>query len=76
VNGRQVVVAESLPEAYQLAIELSGTDKAIAFDGSYRNINVSRSMAEHLIAAAPEVARLVDEELLPKWLRQRGMALV
>jgi hypothetical protein len=76
VNGRGTHVAENLHEAYQLAVELTGTDKAIAFDGSYRHINVSRSMAEHLIAAAPEVSRVVDEELLPKWLRQRGMALV
>jgi len=76
VNGPRTIVAENLADAYRRAVELTGTDKAIAFDGSYRHINVSRAMAEHLIAAAPEVSRVVDEDLLPKWLRQRGMALV
>jgi hypothetical protein len=75
-NGKETRVAENLAHAYEMAVELTGTDKAIAFDGSYSNINVSRAMAEHLIRAAPEVSRLVDEEFLPKWLRQRGMALV
>jgi hypothetical protein len=75
-NGKGTHVAENLVQAYEMAVDLTGTDKAIAFDGSYSNINVSRSMAEHLIQAAPEVSRVVDEELLPKWLRQRGMALV
>jgi hypothetical protein len=77
VNGHKGThVADNLAHAYEMAVALTGTDKAIAFDGSYSNINVSRSMAEHLIQAAPEVSRIVDEELLPKWLRQRGMALV
>jgi hypothetical protein len=75
-NGKDTLVARDLAHAYQMAVELTGTDKAIAFDGSYSNINVSRAMAEHLIQAAPEVSRLVDEEFLPKWLQQRGMALV
>jgi hypothetical protein len=34
---------------------------------------MTRSMAEFLLARAPEVARRVDEELLPKWLRQRNL---
>jgi hypothetical protein len=72
-HGRdKVQVAENLAQAFAMAAEQSGTDKAIAFDGSYGGINVSRSLAEHLLAAAPEVSRSVDEEYLPKWLRQRG----
>lgn len=35
-------------------------------------MNVSESLAKYLIKIAPEVSKLVDDELLPKWLRQRG----
>jgi hypothetical protein len=30
-------------------------------------------MGEFLMATAPAVARRVEEELLPKWLNQRGI---
>jgi hypothetical protein len=43
------------------------------FDGSFGSINLSPSMAEFMLKKAPEVSRNVDEELLPKWLRQRGI---
>ena len=34
---------------------------------------MTRAMAEHLVEQAPAVAHRVDEELLPKWLRQRNL---
>jgi hypothetical protein len=71
---REVVVASDLTEAIQIATQRTGTAKAIAFDGSYGSINMTRAMAEYLIDHAPGVARRVDEELLPKWLRQRNLA--
>jgi hypothetical protein len=49
------------------------TDKAILFDGSYGAINLTPPLGEHLLERAPEVSRRVDEELLPMWLRQRGI---
>jgi hypothetical protein len=46
------------------------------FDGSYGVLTVNQPMGDFLRAKAPEVAREVDEELLPKWLRQRGLSNV
>lgn len=71
----EIHVAEALPQAMEIAAERTGTDKAIVFDGCYGAINVTRPLAEELLARAPEVARRVDEELLPKWLRQRNLSL-
>ena len=36
-------------------------------------LNCSRSLAELLIAKAPEVSERVEKELMPKWFRQRGV---
>jgi hypothetical protein len=66
-------VAANLFEAVETAVERGGTDKIIVFDGSYGSLNVSPTMAEHLLELAPECAREVDDELLPKWLKQRGI---
>jgi len=67
------LVADDLFQAVELAKERGGSDKLIVFDGSYGSLNVSPSMAAHLYELAPEADRLVEEELLPKWLRQRGI---
>jgi hypothetical protein len=66
-------VAKNLKEALEMACQTSQTDKVIIFDGSYGGINLSPPMGEFLIEKAPEVGRRVDEELLPKWLQQRGI---
>jgi len=67
------VTAETLDGAMGFAQRIAGTDKVIIFDGSFGNINCSPSLAQHLIDAAPEAGRRVDEELLPMWLKQRGI---
>jgi len=67
------VTAESLQTAMEFARRVAGTDNVIVFDGSFGNINLSPPMAEFLLKKAPEVSRNVDEELLPRWLRQRGI---
>ena len=67
------LVAEDLGRALASAREQTGTDKAIVFDGSYGAINLTPSLGEFMVERAPAVARLVDTELLPKWLRQRGI---
>ena len=67
-------VADGLPAAVALAKEMCGTDQFLVFDGSYESINVSRSLAEHLLELAPEVAKDVDEVRMPKWYKQRGIA--
>lgn len=68
-----VTVVDTLEEGVELARQRSGTDKLIIFDGSFGHINLSRALAEDLLRKAPEIGRRVDEELLPRWLKQRGI---
>jgi hypothetical protein len=65
--------APDLPTAVDRAIELGGTDRLLCFDGTYGAINLSPSMAEHLLERAPMCSDLVDRQLLPRWLKQRGI---
>ena len=67
------IVAESLEDAMEKAVERAGTEKAIVFDGSYGSVNLTRPLAEDLVARAPAISRRVDEELLPRWLAQRRL---
>lgn len=67
------VTAENLTAAMNFALRIAGTDKILVFDGTFGSINLSPSLGEFLMLKAPEVSRKVDEELLPKWLRQRGI---
>jgi hypothetical protein len=69
----QSVLADSTDTAMRFAYNTAKTDKVIIFDGAVGGINVSRSLAELLLAKAPAVNRKVDQVLLPKWLRQRGI---
>ena len=55
------------------AYKTTGTDKVIVFDGAVGGINVSRSLRDQLIDLAPEVSARVDNILMPKWLKQRGI---
>jgi hypothetical protein len=67
------ITADSLEKAVEWAKQAGGTDRLIAFDGSFGHINVSPSMGDFLIRKAPEVARETEAEL-PKWLKQRGLS--
>jgi len=67
------MTAESIETAMTFARRIAKTDNIIVFDGSFGSINLSPSMAEFMIKKAPEVSQRVDKELLPKWLRQRGI---
>ncbi len=67
------LTAKSLDSAMHFARNVTGTDKIIIFDGAVGGINVSTSLAQLLRAKAPEINRRVDNELLPKWMRQRGI---
>ncbi len=64
---------KTLEGAMNFAYRTTGTDKVIIFDGAMSGINVSESLAKYLIEKAPIVSKRVDEELLPKWLKQRGV---
>jgi len=70
-NRREYQLA--LEEGVELARQKAGTDKLMIFDGSFGHINLSKPLAEDLLRKAPEIGRRVDEELLPRWLKQRGI---
>ena len=67
------VTAENLKAAVKFAKKITGLDKIMVFDGAFGYMHVSPSLAEDLLRVAPEVSREVEEELLPKWLKQRGI---
>jgi hypothetical protein len=67
------VSAKNLAVALNFARRIAGTDNVIVFDGSYGRINLSPALGEFLMEKAPDVSRKVEEELLPKWLKQRGL---
>jgi hypothetical protein len=67
-------LVKDVETAMQFAYQATGTPKVIIFDGAMGGINVSEPLAELLTKKAPEVSERVDKELLPKWLRQRGVS--
>lgn len=67
------VIADTTDTAMEFAYKVAKTDKVIIFDGATGGINVSESMAKLLLEKAPVASKLVDEVLMPKWLRQRGI---
>ncbi|MCG0276758.1 MAG: hypothetical protein L5655_11525 [Thermosediminibacteraceae bacterium] len=73
---KHAVVAETTEAAMEFAYRVTGTRKVLIFDGAIGGINVSEPLAEFLLKKAPEVNERVESELLPKWLRQRGVDLL
>ncbi len=67
------LVTPSLKEAARFARRATGTDNILVFDGAAGGLNVSPSLAESLQQKAPLVSERVEQELLPRWLRQRGL---
>jgi len=70
---KHAVLSESTESAMDFARKISGTEKVLIFDGAPGGINLSQPLRDFLLAKAPEVNRRVEEELIPKWLRQRGV---
>ncbi|OXT05855.1 hypothetical protein CE561_12335 [Thermoanaerobacterium thermosaccharolyticum] len=73
--AKHAVIAEDTENAMNFAYRATGTKKVVIFDGAPGGLNVSEEMAEFLLKKAPEVSERVEEELLPKWLRQRGITI-
>lgn len=67
------MVAPSLKKAMHFAQRATGSDNVLVFDGAAGGINVSPSLADLLTRKAPAVATRVEDELLPRWLQQRGL---
>ena len=65
--------ANSLQAAIKFAYHATGTRNVIIFDGAMGGINASTSLIQFLLDSAPKVEEEVERELLPKWLRQRGL---
>lgn len=65
-------ICNGLQDALNRAQEKTGCDKIMVFDGSFGYMNVSKSMAEHLLRCAPAAIEEADA-LMPKWLKQRGI---
>jgi hypothetical protein len=70
---KHAVLSESTESAMEFARKLTGTEKVLIFDGAPGGINLSQPLRDLLLAKAPEVNRRVEQELIPKWLRQRGV---
>jgi hypothetical protein len=67
------VTADDLETAMDFAKNATKTRNILVFDGASGGLNVSKPLAEFLLDRAPEVSKRIDKELMPKWLRQRGM---
>lgn len=67
------VVADSLEGAMEYSKRVTGSDKVLIFDGAVGGINLSEPLADHFLKVAGDVSRRVDQELLPRWLKQRGL---
>ena len=72
---RYCVTADCLDDAVHFAIRASGTPNIIAFDGAVGGFNLTEPLAELLRTKAPAVEGKVENDLLPKWCRQRNLPL-
>ena len=72
---KHAVLSESTESAMDFARNITGAEKVLVFDGAPGGINLSQPLRDLLLAKAPEVNRRVEEELIPKWLRQRGVGI-
>ncbi|MEW6523010.1 MAG: hypothetical protein AB1445_05460 [Bacillota bacterium] len=70
---KHAVVAGDTDAALAFCQKAAKTDCILVFDGAVGGVNASQSLVRNLQQAAPQVAQTVEERLLPKWLRQRGI---
>ena len=64
---------DDLPKAVVFAKRITQTENILVFDGVVGGFNLSEPLAEEIRRLAPEVSREVDQVLMPKWLKQRGV---
>jgi hypothetical protein len=67
------LTSDNLKAAVQFAYHATGTRNIIIFDGAREGINASNSLIDFLLDRVPQVEEEVERNLLPKWLRQRGL---
>jgi len=68
------IKVEDLSKAVAFARKFAQTDNILIFDGAAGGFNVSQSLADEMRKLAPKIAQKVDQELMPMWLKQRGVA--
>jgi hypothetical protein len=68
------IKVESLPKAVSFARNFAKTDNILVFDGAVGGFNVSEALAEVMYDLAPQIIAQVDGQLMPMWLKQRGIA--
>ncbi len=67
------VMTDDLPTAMEFAYNVAKTENVLVFDGVFGGLNVTKSLAKIMFEKAPAVSKKVDEQLLPKWFRQRQL---
>lgn len=70
---RVSTVHDGLAAAVAAAKAESNCDHLFAFDNTPGAFRVSQGLAKILLGAAPRIVKDVEENLLPKWLRQRSI---
>ena len=70
------VRVESLTKALGFSRKFAHTDNVLIFDGAVGGFNVSQALAQEMFRLAPEISREVEAQLMPKWLKQRGIDLL
>ncbi len=64
---------ESLRKAVAFAGKFAHTGNILVFDGAVGGFNVSEELAETMYKIAPSVREEVEQTLMPRWLKQRGL---
>jgi hypothetical protein len=67
------IVHDGLGAAVEAAKKEGQCNHLIAFDGTPGAFRVSQGLAQILLDVAPRVIKDVEDNLLPKWLRQRNI---
>ena len=67
------IVHDGLSQAVAAAQDKTGCENLFAFDSTPGVFRVNEPMANILLDAAPKAIERVEQELMPKWLRQRNL---
>jgi len=71
---KYALTADNLKAALHFAYHATGTQNVIIFDGAREGINASTALIKFLHENSKRVKNEVENELLPKWMRQRGLS--
>jgi hypothetical protein len=68
------LIADNLESALEFAYRATGTRNVLIFDGAREGINASKALVKFLLENSKKVKDEVENNLLPKWMRQRGLS--